>query len=352
MPSDAGAAIVPAARTPTESTSANAPPHESDAEHPIVRVVTARGKLAVWSESEGKTSIVVAGYETRPGTLAAPAKVLRRTSGTVGALDVVVLPNDADPSGGTEDVAVAWASGLADDKGQVAALVFGSADLTRVTAPTTLGIVDAPIAVQGHVAVARSPRGGVVVAHQGATGRCDLSGTPVECVTFEVEAVGLDGKRTKLGGGKLHGGPSPELTLVDLDGRGLAVYASSMRGGRTVASAVVPYVATETAPAFVAPVCVGLAAFAPEIVRGAGGELVAVCLDAREKDTCAKPLRDDPDRCPHVAVTGRDGRPATKGAPVTRVVCVDGTIEATYASGRVRLAKPSRLLADFVTGCR
>lgn len=111
--------------------------------------------MVVWSEEDGDASHVLAGFENAPGELAAPAKVLRRTPGKVVAPDVVTA----------------------------------SADLARVSGPTTPGVVAAEPALQAHIAVARNPRGGVVVAHQRPPAPCRLLEHDTTCATFEVKAV-------------------------------------------------------------------------------------------------------------------------------------------------------------------
>lgn len=323
------------------------PPVEPEMDQPVVRRRTGRGAMVVWAEEDGDATHVLAGFEKAPGQLVAPAKVLRRTPGKVVAIDVV---DDAGPDAG---VVVAWASWLGEGKGQVIGLVTASTDLARVSGPTTLGIVAAEPAMQAHIAVARNPRGGVVVAHQGPPAPCRLLEHDTTCVTFEVKAVSPSEGVQRLGQGEIHGGPSPELRLVDVDGRALLVYASSMRGGRTSATAVLPYVAGAPAPAFHAPSCAGLASEVPDILRGASGELVAVCIEApREGIACARPLRGDRDRCLRVAVTGADGKPITvkdRDAAVLRVACTArGTPRLDFPSGSVALAGESAATADFV----
>lgn len=336
----------------------------------LTRITTSKGNLVVWSEPDGEMSLVLAGYEAKPGELVAgsSAKIIRRTSGRVGAVAAVVAeaPGDASDAGNAagnaannaSDVAIAWASGLGESNGgQLIALVYASVDLARVTAPITLGIVKAPIAQQAHVALAKNPKaGGVVAMHQGPGASCMLLGQPTECLTFDVKVVSPAGKIDRVGGSKLHGGPSPEFYAIDLDGQALAVYASSMRGGRTIEPIVVPYVAGETPPAFDLPVCGGLAGYAPDLHRGTKGELVSVCLGPRpEKGPCAKPVRgDDPDRCPTVAISSSDGKPITpkgKDANVLKVECTAGKQRIGSAAGEVTLASTSPLLTDFTTRC-
>ena len=340
---------------PPRSLSATArdskPPVASEIDFPVVRRRAANGSLVVWSEEEGEGSRLLAGIETKPGELVggSAAKVLRRTSGKIRAIDLV------DDVGLDKDIVVAWASDLGEGKGQLVALVSASTDLARVTAPTTLGLVAANVALAAHVAIIRSPRGGVVVAHQGPGVRCRLGPEDTECVTYEVKAVSASGRVERIGHGKLHGGPSPELRLLDIDGRALLVYASSMRGGRTLAAEVVPWTTAEVAPSIAAPTCDGLAAFMPEVERGAAGEIVALCTDVPlEKGPCARPLRGDKERCLRVAITGADGRPSTpkdKDAVVLRVECAGSAARLVFAGGAVVLAGPSPMAADFAPGC-
>jgi hypothetical protein len=347
---EADAALPP--RTPLEIAKEATPPLEANLEDHVVRITTSKGKLAVWSAKDDDASLILAAYESKPGQLLAPAKILRRTSGELAALDAVTVGDAAD-AGANDDIAVAWTSGLTDGKSQVVAVVFAGTDLVRVTAPTTLGIVAAPIAQQGHVAIKRSPRGGVVVAHQGPNVACMVFDHPDQCLTFEVKAISADGKVTKLGGAKVDGGPSPEYILVDLEERGLLVYASSMRGGRTLESLVVPWTAGGTVPPFDIPVCAGEAAYAPELLRGTRGELAAVCLDGLE-ETCAKSARDKEKRCAVIAVTGSDGRaitPKAKHVAATRVECSDGKLKVSFSGGDVTLTTRSAHLRDFTKPC-
>ena len=268
------------------------PPESADLENPLVKI----GKTTIWGVEDGDATRIVA--KTEGGK----AKLLRRTSGKVKAYDAVVVGSD---------IVVAWASELAQGGTQVVAVVTASSDLTKVTAPTTVAMVAAPIQLEGHVAVAKNPKGGVIVVHQGPTLACTFMDHPSECASFEVKAVSAGGVVTKLASEKIDGGPSPEYRLLDIDGRALAVLASSMRGGRTLAGVVVPYdpTANGAKPAFSVPRCGGSAAHFPELVRGSSGEIISVCLDSRfDNPKCVRPLRGDGDRCLRVAAVSLDGK--------------------------------------------
>jgi hypothetical protein len=283
-------------------------------------------------------------------TAAGKPKLLRRTSGAVKAFDAVAIG---------DDIVVAWASELAAGGTQVVAVVTASADLSKVTPPTTVAMVAAPIQLEGHVAIAKNPKGGVIVVHQGPAATCKLLDHPTECLTFEVKAVSAAGVVTKLASEKLHGGPSPEYRLLDVDGRALAVLASSMRGGRSLAGIVVPYDPADPKPAFAVPICGGVASHFPVLVRGASGEIVSVCLDTRIDDPkCVRPLRGDGDRCLRVSAVALDGKdlaPAVKGrtAAVRRVECGDGGGPRLVVEGgaAIELAKRLDDVADFAPKC-
>jgi hypothetical protein len=335
------------------------PPLEASLEAPVVRIKTKQGALVVWSTTEGEAnSLVLAAYEKKPGELLQPAKILRKTSGQVQAVAAVVT------EGGSEDVAVAWTSGLLEGKGQLNALVFASPDLAKVTAPTTLGIVNAPIQLQAHVGLIKRPAsagGGVVAAHQGPGTSCKLMDQPTDCLTFDVKAVSPDGKVEKLGSTKLHGGPSPEYFFADLKERGLIVYGSSMRGGRTIAPVVVAWSAKDPAPAFESPPeCGGQAAFAPDFAKGTKDEVVSLCIDVppEKGPACAKPLTGEKARCLHIAASSSsaEGGKSLTGQgkwdiPVTKVECIDGKPKLTFPSGELTLTSSTPNLGDFVKKC-
>lgn len=342
--SDAGA---PLARSATRAIGEASPPFESDEERSVVRLRTPKGALAVWSQPDGDGSFVLAAYESEPGVVAAPPKLLRRTSGRVAAVNAVL----AGPRG--DALAVAWASSLRDTN-QLVALVFAGVDLNGVTAPVTLGIVAAPIALEAHVGLWANPRGGVVVAHQGPDARCTFLDHPSECLTFEVKAVPLAGTVERLGGASLDGGPAPEYFALDLDGRGLVVSASSMRGGRSWVSVVVPYQPGEPTAPFDVPTCGGLAGIAPEYARGSLGEFVSLCVAMRDGAPCAKPVRGEPDACLRIAVTAKDGRavtPSAAGVAALRVECAENKPKISFSGGAVTLVAPAEILADFAPRC-
>jgi hypothetical protein len=287
------------------------PPESADLENPLAKI----GKTTVWGVEDGEATRIVA------KTAGGKTKLLRRTSGKVKAFDAVTSGSD---------LVVAWASELAKGGTQVVAVVTASSDLARVTPPTTVAMVAAPVQLEGHVAIANNPKGGVIVVHQGPGASCKLLEHPTECVTFEVKAVSASGVVTKLASAKLHGGPSPEYRLLDVDGRALAILGSSMRGGRTLEGVVVTYEPNDPKPAFAVPICEASASHFPELVRGANGEIVSICLDTRHDNPtkCMKPREGDADRCLRVAavsVDGKDLAPAVKGvnAAVQKVECGD-----------------------------
>jgi hypothetical protein len=332
----ASAAPAFAARSETRPLEDLVPPAEGDLERPVHRL----GKLVVWGEPDESTSttrVVAKVGDDKP-------KLLRKTSGKVRAIDAVAMG---------EDVVVAWASELTAGGAQLIALVTASSDLSRVTAPTTVAMVSGAVQQESHVAVAKNPRGGVIVVHQGPAARCALSGHETDCLTFEVKAVSTDGKVTKLASDKLDGGPSPEYRLLDVDGRALAVLASSMRGGRTLAGVVVPFDPADPKPALTVPLCGGMAAHFPELVRGAAGEIVSVCLDLRvDNPKCVRPLRGDGDRCLRVAAVGLDGKdlaPAVKGrsTAVQRVECGDAGHARLVLDGGVSIELATKVDVVF-----
>lgn len=335
-------AMEAAPRSETKPVEDLTPPESADLENPLAKI----GKTTIWGVEDGEaTRILAKAGEGKP-------KLLRRTSGKVKAYDAVLVGSD---------IVVAWASELAQGGTQVVAVVTASSDLSKVTAPTTVAMVAAPIQLEAHVAIAKNPKGGVIVVHQGPGASCKLLDHPTECVSFEVKAVSASGVVTKLATEKLHGGPSPEYRLLDVDGRALAVLASSMRGGRSLAGVVVPYDAngTDPKPAFSVPICGGSAAHFPELVRGSAGEIVSVCLDSRfDNPKCVRPLRGDGDRCLRVAATSLDGKdlaPSVKGrsAAVQKVECGDGGSPRLVLDGGTTLELASNLdvLRDFSPKC-
>jgi hypothetical protein len=341
-PSSSVAAIEPASpRTDTTPIEDLTPPESADFETPLVKI----GKMTIWGVEDGDATRIVAKAGSTGKT-----KLLRRTSGKVKAFDAIAVSGD---------VVVAWASELAQGGTQVIAVLTASADLSKVTPPTTVAMVAAPIQLEGHVAIAKNPKGGVIVIHQGPKASCKLLEHPTECLTFEVKAISPGGVVTKLASEKLHGGPSPEYKLLDVDGRALAVLASSMRGGRSLAGVVVPYDANDPKPAFTVPICGGSAAHFPELVRGSAGEIVSVCLDSRfDHPKCVTPLRGDADRCPRIAAVALDGKdlaPAVKGrtAAVQKVECGDAGNPRLVLEGgaSIELAAPLDAVGDFVPKC-
>lgn len=337
------AAVEPVApRTETKPIEDLTPPESADFENPLVKI----GKTTIWGVEDGDATRIVA--KTEGGK----ARLLRRTSGKVKAYDAVVVGND---------IVVAWASELAAGGTQVVAVVTASSDLSKVTAPTTVAMVAAPIQTEGHVAIAKNPKGGVIVVHQGPTASCLFMDHPSECVTFEVKAVSAGGVVTKLATEKLDGGPSPEYRLLDVDGRALAVLASSMRGGRTLTGLVVPYDpnAGDPKPAFSVPRCLGSASHFPELVRGSAGEIVSVCLDSRfDNPKCVRPVRGDADRCLRVAAVSIDGKdlaPSAKGrtAAVQKIECGDGGSARLVLDGGATLELTTNLdvVRDFSPKC-
>ncbi|HVH42054.1 MAG TPA: hypothetical protein VM925_06910, partial [Labilithrix sp.] len=318
----------------------DARPPPADSEEPVARLTTAKGALTVWTQDDGDYCFIAATYGS------ATPKVIRRTSGHVTDVKAVTMADG--------DIAVAWVSSLARDKGQVAAVAFTGVDLGHVGQPVQLALLG-KTTDRGHIALVRSPRGGVVVAHEGPTVACNFMGHPDECVSAEVEAVAIDHTVDTLGVLKLDGGPSPDLWLVDLEARGLLAYASSMRGGRTFASTALPWTSAEKPPAFEPPSCNGIAGATPDILRGTGGEVVCLDTDTRLGDKtaqCIRPLRGDADRCLRIGVTRADGTPLTPrgtwDTPVGKVSCVDKKVKLGFSGGAVTLATPSSHTDDFL----
>lgn len=295
------------------------------------------GDVHAWSEEDGDFSLVLIAEGKKPTHL------VRRTSGSVNDLQLVKMEDG--------DYAVAWVSALVGGKGQVSAVSFVSADLVKASAPVTLALLEKE-SLEGHIAMVKNPKGGVLVAYEGAGAE--------NGVTFEVKAVSAAGKADKLGTKKIAGGPSPALWIVDLEDRGALVYGSSMAGGNTIGTLVVPWTAGEPAPAFSPPICFGLAAIESESLRGTNGEVVSLCIDARygEKlDHCVKPLKDDPERCLRVAVTAKDGTPVTPAkdwnTPVSKVECTGKNVQLSFPTGTgpartVTLASRSEHVADWL----
>ena len=143
-------------------------------------------------------------------------------------------------------------------------------------------------------------------------------------------------------------------------GRALAVLGSSMRGGRTLEGLVVTYDANDPKPAFAVPICGGAASHFPELVRGANGEIVSVCLDTRhDNPKCVKPTDGDVDRCLRLAavtVDGKDLAPAVKGttAAVQKVECGDAGRPKLVLEGgaAVELSGPLDVVKQFSPKCR
>jgi hypothetical protein len=217
-------------------------------------------------------------------------------------------------------------------------------------------MVAAPIQLEAHVAVAKNPRGGVIVVHQGPELPCKLLDHPTECTSFEVKAVSAAGVVTKLASEKIQGGPSPEYRLLDVDGRYLAVLGSSMRGGRSLGGVVVSYDPAEPKAGFSVPICGGAAFHLPDLVRGANGEIVSLCMDTRfDNPKCGRPLRGDGDRCLRVAAVALDGKdlaPSVKGrtAAVQKIECGDaggGQRLVLEGGASIELAKKPAVVSDF-----
>lgn len=324
-------ASVPAPRSPAEIAK-SATPNER---------AKRAGDVVAWPEPDGDFSLVVIAEGKKP------AHVVRRTSGEVNELEVVKMIDG--------DYAVAWVSTLVGGKGQVSAVSFVSADLTKVSAPTTLELLGEG-GLEAHIAMVKSPNGGVLVAHDGPSARNAFRSH----VTFRVKAVSPAGKVDLLGQEAIIGGTSPELWIVDLDDRGALVYGSSMAGGREQVTLLVPWTKGEKAPTFTPPVCGGLAAVRPEALRGTNGEVLALCIDARSGDklgSCVKPVKDDPERCLRIAATAKDGTPITPekdwDTPVSKVECAGKHVQLTFPSGSgptktVTLASPSNHVADWL----
>lgn len=340
-PSVAGEGASPPPRAETTPLEDLVPPESADLENPLAKV----GKVTIWGVEDGAPTRIVAKAQ------GGKAKLLRRTSGKVKAFDAIADGND---------IVVAWASELAQGGTQVVAVVNAASDLSKVTPPATVAMVAAAIQLEGHVAIAKNPKGGVIVVHQGPAGSCELFERMTECVTFEVKAVSAAGVVTKLATQKLHGGPSPEYRLLDVDGTALAVLGSSMRGGRTLAGVVVTYDPNDPKPAFAVPICGGVAGYFPELARGANGEIVSVCVDTRiDNPKCVRPLRGDGDRCLRVSAVARDGKdlaPGAKGrtAAVQKVECGDagGPRLVLEGGGAIELAAGSELARDFAPECQ
>ena len=288
-------------------------PAEDSFETPLATLKTTKGTITAWAVGDQ----VVASLDK-----GAP-KLLRKTSGKVGAVAVAEAANG--------DVAVAWASELTAGGAQLFALVTASPDLARVSPPTTVAMVGAAVQERSHVGLAANPRGGWIVAHQGPPAKCPFGGHMDDCVSFEVKTIDTSGVVTKSASEKLDGGPSPEYRMIDIDGKWLGVVASSMRGGRTLATVSVRYDPGEGVTPVKMPMCSGLAAFFPEYTRGTNGEIVSVCAT----DVDGKKLDVD-------AVMA-DGKPAPKGA-VKRVECTGGHPRLVFASGSIELTKPTSLV--------
>jgi len=303
---------------------------------PVVRIDTAKGALVLWTLPDGDKTMIVAALGS------GSTKIIRRTSGEVTELRAV------ERSDG--ELAIAWSSRLTD--GHVAAVTFASADLARLSSPIQLALGGT---MDGHVALVKSPRGGVVVAYAGPPAKCAFMGHSETCVTGEVKAISADGTSEILGTIKVDGGASPDLWLVPLETRGVLAYVSSMRGGRTITSSTLPWSTKETAITFEAPTCGGLAGIVPDILRGSAGEVVCLDIDARygaKLEHCLHAVKDDRERCLRIGVSGTDGTPITpKNAwdtPVTRIDCVGKNARLSFPGGTVTLATPSSHLGDFM----
>ena len=314
-------AAVPPPRAPAEIAKSSTPNEKA----------RRAGNIVAWPEPDRDFTLVLIAEAKMP------AHIVRRTSGEVNEVRLVKMDDG--------DYAVAWVSALVGGKGQVSAVSFVSADLGKVSAPTTLALLG-KTSIEGHIAMVKSPKGGVLVAHEGA-------GT--NQLVFEAKAVSVAGKVDKLGSKTLEGGPSPELWIVDLEDRGALIYGSSMAGGRTQDTLLVPWASTDPAPTFTPPICGGLAGITPEAHRGTSGEVIALCIDARfgEKlGSCIKPLKDDAERCLRISVTAKDGKPITAAkawdTPVSKVECVDHRAKLSFPGGDVTLASPSEHVSDWL----
>lgn len=324
------------------------------AEGPVVRIATASGGIVVWATADGAHSTIRAAREGAGARPTGEARLVRRTSGTVQGLAVA----EARGGAGEAPLGVAWASDLGERGGQLVAFAVLAADLGRVTSPVTLATLREPPQQEAHVAVAASPRGGFLVAHQGVGARCALGEEPVDCLGFDVTRVDGALRTTRAARGTLHGGPSPDFDLADLDGRALLAYATSMRGGRTQAAVVASYVEGAPPPSVDVPACGGLAAVRPTLARGTHGEVVMVCVDgASAKERCARPLRgDDRAQCLRLAASDASGRalgPPGGQATVIRAHCTAGggvRFETPTFAVDVATTLPEELAA-FVERC-
>ncbi|MBX3226711.1 MAG: hypothetical protein KIT84_39180 [Labilithrix sp.] len=313
------------------------------------RSKTAAGDLVVWAEPEGDATLILAAYEKKRGEAIGAPVVVRRTSGRVTALDVVVTTDG-------NDLAVAWASVLEDgQKGHVSAVVFGSLDLKRMSKPATVELVmDHPVTV-ARVAMVPSPRGGVVVAHESKLTKClsDYS-TPksmVDCPVYEAVAVTVGGGTSVLGNKPLDVGPGLDVALVPFDDKGLLLFGSGMHGGRTQSSITVPWTKGEAAPTADALSCSGLAGYAPEYRRGEDGEVVCIGSDMRFDEAakdCARPAGGDKDRCLRARALGHDGKLRGNDDVVTKVECAAHKQKLTLRAGTVTLLQPSSYADDFL----
>lgn len=333
-PVDAGAAGADPLRTPAAIAKEATPPEDAKRS----------GNVRAWSVSDGDFSLVLV-TTVDDKNVPRPAHIVRRTSGEVSDLQIVTMIDG--------DYAVAWTSSLVGGKGQVSAVAFVSADLAKASPPVTLALLGRSTE-QGHIALAKAPEGGVLVAHEAAPGN--------DSVAFEVRAVSPSGHVAKLGRQTVAGGPSPELWIVDLQERGALVYGSSMAGGRTMATLHVPWRLADggapSAPAaehFDAPICFGAAAIPPELSRGTKGEVVCLDVDlwfGEKVASCMAPLRGEAGRCLRIAVTGKDGKtitpPGTADTPVSKVECVDKKVKLTYPGGAVTLASKSAYAVDWL----
>lgn len=342
---DAASPVVVASAAPVETivvapVDASVPPPKSPAE--IAKDATPNekakriGKVAAWPEADGDFSLIVIGEEKKP------AHVVRRTSGEVNEVALVKMDDG--------DYAVAWVSSLMGGKGRVSAVAFVSADLSKASTPTTLALIG-QASIEGHIAMVKSPKGGVVVAHDGTETLNSFRAS----APFEVKAVSAAGKVEKLGSQSVTGGTPAELWIVDLEDRGALVYGSSMAGGREQETLLVPWTPSDPAPKFTPPVCGGLAGIRPEALRGTKGEVVALCGDARFGEKlaqCMKPVKDDPDFCLRVSVTAKDGTPITPqkdwDTPVSKVECNGPNVQLSFPGGSVTLASPSELVANWL----
>lgn len=322
------------ARAPAELADAG----DTDSVTATAVVGFAGGAVLVYAVRDGDKSNIIGRVLDAEGRRRGPARLVRRTSGTISGLAIAAREGV---------VWIAWGSSLESDEKHLAAAVRTDTSLGAVSAPVTLVHETLDSGQPNHwVHVLALPSGGAIVATRGA-------GQAIKCMFaaqhpsdhcrapgYKVIKVSPDGGTSVLAHRTIDGNPLELAPLVDVGGS-VAVRAWAWHGGAMHDDRIIAYEESAEPPSFVFSFC-----NPPYSQVWTGDELVTLCdrdyPDGANGERCAG--AQEGEGCPRVLRSPASGaNPERRGSLVRAIddVCADG-----HPAVRITRGDGSRTIMD------